>query len=292
MTPDTEPVVLITGCSSGIGLRTALATAGAGLTTVATMRDPDRSAGLREAAAEAGVEIDVRRLDVTDETSVADCVGAVVSAYGRLDALVNNAGIANTFPTVEMTDMATFRAGIEVNFLGVVAVTRAALPHLRAARGRVVTIGSSRGLIAQPFNEGYSAAKFAVEGFMESLAPVAAGVGVTVTMVEPGPVLETAFAANAGVTRASLLADAGPYAPVLEPYLDWVVRTGWPGAQTATEVAEVVLRALTEPDPPLRIPTGDWVREYAGRKFVDPEGREILALTRSWLARPEPDGAA
>ncbi|MFD0821587.1 SDR family NAD(P)-dependent oxidoreductase, partial [Micromonospora zhanjiangensis] len=267
-------------------------TAGAGLTTVATMRDPDRSAGLREAAAEAGVEIDVRRLDVTDETSVADCVGAVVSAYGRLDALVNNAGIANTFPTVEMTDMATFRAGIEVNFLGVVAVTRAALRHLRAARGRVVTIGSSRGLIAQPFNEGYSAAKFAVEGFMESLAPVAAGVGVTVTMVEPGPVLETAFAANAGVTRASLLADAGPYAPVLEPYLDWVVRTGWPGAQTATEVAEVVLRALTEPDPPLRIPTGDWVREYAGRKFVDPEGREILALTRSWLARPEPDGAA
>jgi len=158
------------------------------------------------------------------------------------------------------------------------------MPHLRASRGRVVTIGSTRGLIAQPFNEAYSAAKFAVEGFMESLAPVVAGMGVTVVMVEPGPVLETSFAANSGVTFASLLEASGPYAEVLRPHLGWVTRTGWPGAQPASEVAEVVLRALTEPEPAFRIPTSDWVREYASTKFADPDGVVVQALTRSWVA--------
>jgi NAD(P)-dependent dehydrogenase (short-subunit alcohol dehydrogenase family) len=180
--------------------------------------------------------------------------------------------------------MAVYRASLEVNFFGVVATTRAALPHLRASRGRVVTVGSTRGLIAQPFNEAYSAAKFAVEGFLESLAPVAAAMGVSVVLVEPGPVLGSAFGANSGVTRESLLADAGPYADVLEPYLDWVVRTGYPGAQSPREVAEVVLRAVTDPDPAFRIMTSDWVNEYTRIKLADPDGATVQAMTRSWLA--------
>jgi NAD(P)-dependent dehydrogenase (short-subunit alcohol dehydrogenase family) len=276
--------VLITGTSSGIGLHTAIATAKAGFTTVATMRDLDRSEPLRKAVAEAGVSLDIRRLDVTDAASINDCVAETVATHGHLTAIVNNAGIANTVPTIEMCDMAAYRANLEVNFFGVVAVTKAALPHLRASRGRIVTIGSTRGLIAQPFNEAYSAAKFAVEGFMESLAPVAEGMGVRVVMVEPGPVLETSFAANAGVTFDSLRADSGPYVEVLNPYLEWVMRTAWPGAQPAAEVAAVVLRALTEAEPPLRIPTSDWVREFAARKLVEPEGTAIQALTRSWVS--------
>lgn len=288
MTPLTSgPTVLITGTSSGIGLETAVAAARAGYTSIATMRDLGRSGDLRKAAADAGVTVDVRRLDVTDETSVDECLRDVIETYGRLDALVNNAGVANNFPTIEMCDMAAYRANLEVNFFGVVTVTRAAMPHLRASRGRVVTVGSTRGLIAQPFNEAYSAAKFAVEGFLESLAPVAAAVGVTVTIVEPGPVLETSFAANAGVTFDSLLAAAGPYATVLENYLGWVVRGGWPGAQSAREVAEVLVRALAEPDPPLRIPTSDWARDYAALKLTDPEGRKVQAMTRSWVGGTE-----
>ncbi|HEX6873974.1 MAG TPA: SDR family NAD(P)-dependent oxidoreductase [Micromonosporaceae bacterium] len=283
MTSATNPTVLITGTSSGLGLHSAIATAQAGFTTVATMRDPDRAGDLAKAAAEVGVAVDIQPLDVTDEQSIQDCVAGVVARYGRLDALVNNAGVGNNFPTIEMSTMANYRANFEVNFFGVVAATRAAMPHLRASRGRVVTIGSTRGLIAQPFNEAYSAAKFAVEGFLESLAPVAARMGVTVTIVEPGPVLETSFGANTGITRQSLLADAGPYAEALEPYLDWVLRTAYPGAQTAREVAQVVLRALTEPDPALRIATSDWVREYASIKLADPDGRVVQAMTRSWL---------
>lgn len=285
MTPNAAPTVLITGTSSGLGLESAIAAAQAGFTTIATMRDLDRSADLRKAAADAGVTLDIRRLDVTEQESIDECVGGAIDTHGRLDALVNNAGRANNFPTIEMCTMDTYRANLEVNFFGVVAVTRAAMPHLRASRGRIVTIGSSRGLIAQPFNEAYSAAKFAVEGFLESLAPTAAAVGVTVVIVEPGPVLGTSFGANSGITRDSLLAAAGPYAEVLEPYLDWVVRGGYPGAQSAGEVAEVVLRALTEPEPALRIPTSDWVREFASVKLADLDGTIVQALTRSWLTR-------
>ncbi|NUR26228.1 MAG: SDR family NAD(P)-dependent oxidoreductase, partial [Catenulispora sp.] len=251
-----ERVVLITGTSSGIGLRTAIAAAAAGWHVIATMRD----------VAKAGPELagfDVRPLDVTSEESIADCFRGVE----RLDALVNNAGIGNSFPTVEAAPMAAYRAGIEVNFLGVVAVTRAALPLLRASGGRVLSVGSTRGLIAQPFNEMYSAAKFAVEGFMEALAPVAAAVGVTVAMIEPGPVLETSIAANTGVTYDTLLAAAGPYADALNSYLDYLKETGWPGAQPASEVADVIVGALADPDPPFRIPTSDWVRDYAALKL-------------------------
>lgn len=277
-------VVLITGCSSGIGLATAIRAAQAGWTTIATLRDPGRADPLRQAAGAAGVTLDVRRLDVTDEASVDACLAAVLDTHGRLDALVNNAGLANTFASVETAGMAPFRAGLEVNLFGVVAMTRAALPLLRAGRGRIVTVGSTRGLIGQPFNEAYSAAKFAVEGFMESLAPVAASQGVRVVMVEPGPVLGTAFGAGSGVTRESLLAGAGPYAEVLADYLAWVARGGHPGAQSAAEVAEVLVRALTDDAPPFRIMTSAWGEQYVRTKLADPGGTAVSAMTRSWLA--------
>ncbi|MEO3778025.1 SDR family oxidoreductase [Micromonospora sp. B11E3] len=276
-------VLLVTGASSGLGQEIAVAAARAGYTVVATVRDTRRADGLRAAADEAGVALDVRRLDVTDEESIEECVTGVVADHGRLDVLVNNAGIANTFATIETCPMATYRANIEVNFLGVVATTRAALPHLRASRGRVVTIGSTRGIVGQPFNEAYSAAKFAVEGFLESLAPTAAAMGVTVVVVAPGPVLNTSFGANSGVTRESLLAEAGPYAEVLERYLDWVARGRWPGAQTAGEVAEVVVKTLDDPDPPFRVMTSQWGEQYARHKLVEADGRAVAAMTRSWV---------
>jgi len=277
--------VIVTGASSGIGLETAVLAAAAGHRTVATVRDLARTDDLRKAAADAGVEVVVERLDVTDEESVAACVDAVVERHGGLDAVVNNAGRANTFATIETCDLARYRADLDVNFFGVVTVTKAALPHLRASRGRVVTIGSTRGLIGQPFNEGYSAAKFAVEGFMESLAPTAARMGVRLVLVEPGPVLGSRFGANSGVTRESLLAEAGDYAPVLEAYLDWVARGGWPGAQTPREVAQVVVAALDAADPDFRIMTSDWARDYAATKLVDPSGATVAAMTGSWLDR-------
>ncbi|MGH3679827.1 MAG: SDR family NAD(P)-dependent oxidoreductase [Natronosporangium sp.] len=271
-------VALVTGASSGIGLACAVAAARAGFTTVATVRSPAAEPVVREAA---GAAVDVVRLEVTDPASVEQCLRSVVDRHGRLDALVNNAGNAGLRTTLELGSLAALRACMEVNFFGLVAVSRAAMPHLRATGGRLVTISSVRGVIGQPFNEAYSAAKFAVEGFMEALAPVAAEVGVAVSLVEPAAVLDTAFVANAPADPAAT--PTGPYAAAFDGYRRWVQTGAVEGAQTAAEVAAVVVRALTEDRPAFRIQTSEYARRYVARKLADPDGSAIQQLTRSWL---------
>jgi len=274
-------VTLITGTSSGIGLATAVAAAGRGMAVVATMRDPNKAPELRKAADEAGVELDIRQLDVTDPRSVTGCVEAVVADYGRLDAVVNNAG-AGHVGTIEQETLDAVRAVMEVNFFGVVAVTRAAMAHLRKTGGRLVTVTSVGGVVGQPFNEAYCAAKFAVEGFMESLAPVAARVGVTVCIVEPGAV-RTEFVANTGVDPAALIAAAGPYADSLRAYAQRTLGSAYAAAQTAQEVAVSVIEALTAATPPPRVQTSGWARDFVAVKLRDTDGSDVQELTGSWL---------
>lgn len=273
--------VLVTGTSSGIGLAAAVALARAGWTTVATLRDPTRSTALRSAAADAGVELDVRRLDVTDPASVAACIEAVVADHGRLDAVVNNAGAAHV-GTIETDDLQAFRDCLEVNFFGVVHVTRAAMAHLRASGGRLVTVTSVGGVVGQPFNEAYCAAKFAVEGFCEALAPVAAAVGVAVSVVEPGAVASE-FIANAGLDPAVLVAQAGPYQAVVERYLDRTLRQFGTAAQPAGEVADVLVALLAQPAPPFRVQTSDGSRAFVATKLADTDGAAVQAMTGGWL---------
>ncbi|MFF0609287.1 SDR family oxidoreductase [Nocardia tengchongensis] len=278
----TPKTVLITGTSSGIGLATAIAAARAGWTTVATMRDTSKAENLLEAAAEHGVtdRIQVKRLDVVDPASIASCLDEVIAQHSRLDALVNNAG-AGQFGTVELTSLDDFRNAMEVNYFGVVATTRAALPHLRAAQGRVITVTSVGGVVGQPFNEAYCAAKFAVEGFMESLAPVAATVGVDVTVIEPGAVASD-FIANVGLDVPALLAAAGPYAPALEAYIART-RDIFTNAQTPAEAVTAIIDALTDDHPPFRVQTSDWARDFVATTLADLDGSAVQTLTNTWV---------
>ncbi|MFD9594083.1 SDR family NAD(P)-dependent oxidoreductase [Kitasatospora sp. NPDC059973] len=286
MTPD-RGVLLVTGASSGIGLATAVTAAGAGFRTVAAVREPGRADALRAAADRAGAAVDVRRLDVTDADSVTTCLDEVRGAYGRLDAVVNNAGVSNSDPTLEMSTAAALRANLEVNFFGVVAVSRAAMPLLRAARGRLVTIGSVHGVVGQPFNEAYCAAKFAVEGFMESLAPVAAAHGVQVSVVVPGFVPDTAFGVFPDIDRSTLLAASGPYAGTFADYLDRLGAQGWEAAgQPAREVAEVVVRTLLAERPAFRVPTNAWSAAHLDYKLADRDGSTVQRLAHSWIGHP------
>ncbi|GHI85680.1 SDR family NAD(P)-dependent oxidoreductase [Streptomyces xanthophaeus] len=282
MSTHTPKTVLITGTSSGIGLAAAVAAAAAGWQVVATMRDTAKAGPLRRAAAEAGVadRVAVKRLDVVDHDSVAVCLEEVLAEYGRLDAVVNNAG-AGRVGTIEQSSIDDVRATMEVNFFGVVELTRAAMPHLRASRGRVITVTSVGGVIGQPFNEAYCAAKFAVEGFMESLAPVAASVGVDVSVVEPGAVASE-FVASVGVDRAAMLAAAGPYAPALQAYVDRVTKT-FTEAQTPDEAAAPVVEALTAERPAFRVQTSDWARAFVGTKLTDLDGSAVQGLTGDWV---------
>ncbi|MFF3323894.1 SDR family oxidoreductase [Streptomyces sp. NPDC002889] len=274
-------VVLITGTSSGIGLAAAVAAAQAGWLTVATLRDTGRADALRKAAAEAGVELDIRQLDVTDEASVAAAIDGVIADHGRLDAVINNAG-AGHLGTLENESVAEVRKVMEVNFFGVLHVSKAALPHLRASGGRLITVTSVGGVIGQPFNEAYCAAKFAVEGYMESLAPVAAKLGVSVSVVEPGAVA-TEFVNNLGLDLESEVAAAGPYAEPLQVYVDRTISQFLNGAQTPDEAAESVLHALTAARPAFRIQTSQWARDFVGTKLADLDGSAVLGLTGTWV---------
>jgi NAD(P)-dependent dehydrogenase (short-subunit alcohol dehydrogenase family) len=274
-------VVLITGTSTGIGLEAAVGAARAGWRTVATMRDPGRGDALRKAAEAAGVDLDVRALDVTDDESVSSAIEGVAAEYGRLDALVNNAG-AGHVGTVELGALDDVRRVMEVNFFGVVRATKAAMPHLRASTGRLITVTSVGGVVGQPFNEAYCAAKFAVEGFMESLAPVAASVGVQVTMIEPGAVA-TEFVANIGVDVPAVLAAAGPYEPAIREYIARTQQRFATAAQTAEQAAAPIVQALTQERPPLRVQTSDAARALVGLKLADLDGSVTVGETATWL---------
>ncbi|GAA0433984.1 SDR family oxidoreductase [Leifsonia naganoensis] len=275
------PVALVTGTSTGIGLETAVALARGGWDVVATVRDVSRADRLRDAATTAGVSLDIRALDVTDGAASTALVEQVVAERGRLDALVNNAGAA-ALGTAETMGIDRVRAAMEVNFFGVVQLTQAALPALRASGGRVVTVSSVGGIIGQPFNDAYCAAKFAVEGFMESLHPVAAAQGVAVIVVEPGAVASE-FVANATEGRDAALADAGPYAPQLAAYLERTAGA-FAAAQQPAEVAAVIERVLTEAEPPFRVQTSDAARAFVGIKLADLDGSAVTGATAAWVA--------
>ncbi len=278
-----SPVALITGTSTGIGLSSAVAAASHGFTVVATLRDPAKDGPLRAAAEAAGVTLDIRPLDVVDEAAVDGCIEAVVADHGSLDVLVNNAG-RGFVGTIEQVSMEEMRSIMEVNFFGVVACTRAAMPHLRASGGRVVTVTSVGGVVGQPFNEAYCAAKFAVEGFMESLAPVAASVGVHVSVIEPGPVA-TEFVNNVGADVDRLFAEGGDYTPAMKGYLAHVMAEfGDPQAvQTADDVADVILTAMVTESAAFRHQTSHWAKTFCGYKLSDHDGSAVVGMTSDWL---------
>ena len=274
--------VLITGTSSGIGLHTALAAASAGWTVVATMRDTTRAGALRAAADAAGVSVDIRALDVTDAAQIESVIAGIVADHGSLDAVVNNAG-AGRVGTVELLSMEAIRDTMEVNFFGVVAVTKAAMPQLRASGGRILTISSVGGIIGQPFNDAYCAAKFAVEGFLEALQPVAATVGVGVCVIEPGAV-GSEFVANVGVDREAMLASADVYGPALSSYLERTAGA-FANAQAVEEVGALVAGAL-ELDPlPFRLQTSDGARAFVGIKLSDLDGSAVTGFTGTWVSK-------
>lgn len=274
--------VLITGTSTGIGRATALALAAAGWRTIATMRNPEQAEALRAEAAKAGAELDVRRLDVTDSEAIGREADYCRKTYGGLDALVNNAGSA-AVGSVEGLDMKDFRNAMEVNYFGVVAMTKAFLPLLRVSRGRLITISSVGGVVGQPFNEAYCAAKFAVEGFLESLQPVAKSVDVGVHVIEPGAV-SSEFVANAGIDAAGMLAAAGSYRPALSAYLERTTRQfASANAQKPEDVAEVVVDTLHAASPAFRIQTSTWAREFVSTKISDLDGHRVTSMTQGWV---------
>jgi len=281
---ETKGVALVTGTSTGIGLYTAVLMAQAGFTSVATMRNTAKADALRSEAAAAGVSLDIRALDVQSASSIAECVDGILAAHGRIDVLVNNAG-SGFLAAFEETSLEELQQVMDVNFFGVWRVTAAVFPHMRkAGSGRIISNTSVGGLIGQPFNDAYCAAKFAVEGFHESLAPVAKRLGIHVSIVEPGPV-NTEFVATVRQKRA--LAEPrgeGAYDAMRNSYLAATSEVFATLGQTGADIGRVIVEAATAENPHLRYPTSDVVRQIVGRKYVDVTGDSILAMTGARLA--------
>lgn len=241
-------VVLITGCSRGLGQDAALALARRGWTVVATLRGVEGRADLEAA----GVE--VVTLDVTDEASVRAVVEQTAARHGRLDAVVANAG-RGIFGCFEDVDMDQARAVFDVNVFGVFHTAASALPHLRASRGTLVVISSVAGKRSTPGSSIYNASKAAVEGWGEALALELDPFGVRVVLVEPGAT-ESGFATSVWTAAR---AGSEPYADITER-LGVLRREAFAKPDPASVVTDAVVRALTDPDPPLRIPTGKGTR--------------------------------
>ncbi len=274
-------VVLVTGCSRGIGHQAALRLAERGWTVVGTVRGETG----REALRRAGVE--VAWLDVADEDRVAEVVEETVHRHGRLDALVANAGFG-LFGCFEDLAPSQVRALFEVNVFGAMACARAALPHLRRSRGRLVAISSVAGRRAAPGSSAYSATKFALEGWAEALRHELRPAGVGVVLVEPGPTA-TGFA-EARVRGAG--AGRGPYAPVTRRLEEVLARSERRSASPEPLIRAIV-RALEAPDPPLRLPVGASARlQILAARLLPWRVYEALVQAALRLPAPEAAGAA
>jgi len=271
-------LALVTGCSSGIGLATAVSLAGAGWRVVATLRDLSKRAALDARAQQAGVELEVRELDVAEPASISRCIAGVLAEHDAIDLLVNNAGFGQ-LGSVEQVSPAALERTFATNFFGVWNLTRAVLPGMRERKsGRIVTVTSIGGLIGQPFNDAYCAAKFAVEGMMESLAPVARELGVHVSLVEPGPV-HTEFVASTRAKSADVLASGVPgYAKLVANYAASTQSVFAEHGQSGDDVAKLVVAIASEPRPHLRYATSEFALGLIRQKYVDPSGDSVLEL--------------
>ncbi len=270
---------VVTGASSGMGLHAAVELARRGHRVVGTMRDAARAEQLSAAAAEAGVSVEVRELDVT-APDAADRLLAVQAELGGIDVLVNNAG-QGSVGTAEDLTMDEIEAQLAVNYLGPVRLTKAVLPAMRErGRGRILTVTSVGGVVGQPFADAYCGAKFAVEGFMQSLAVVAQRFGVLVSVVEPAAV------ASSFVDNANRAAAEGPYASLLQAYLDRTAGA-FANAQSAADAGTAIADATTSDDYRFRWQTSDAARAFASLSVADLDGARVAGVTGQWIAPAE-----
>jgi len=265
-----DGVIMVTGCSSGFGLHTAVELARRGRRVAATMRDLSRRGPLDAALAEAGVadRVEVLRLDVTDQSSidetmaVADSWLRLAGDVGRLVGLVNNAGLLAVGPFEELPPDAVDRV-LDTNLHGTLAVTRAVLPRLRGHGGRIVCVTSSSGLGGLPTWSAYAASKWGVEGWAESLAFEVGPHGIDVVLVEPG-------AYPTGIWRDDVRHGSpdGPYGPMVEA-MAAADRGAAESGGDPKAVARVVARAFDAHRPRTRRPVGRgaWLR-WAARGVV------------------------
>lgn len=269
------PVWFITGASTGLGRALAEAVLADGDRLIATARNVAALDELTGPHPDAIVRL---RLDVTDPAQVAHAVSEAVRRVGAIDVLVNNAGHGLIGALEELSD-AQIRAVLDTNVLGVLNVTRAVLPHMRARRsGHIVQMSSVGGVVGNPGHALYATSKFALEGMSEALAGEVAPLGIRVTIVEPGP-FRTDFAG-----RSMRFADP------IDDYRDTpagALRARFAaqnGAQPGdpARAAAAIIGAVRDRSSPLRLPLGpdavERIRAKLQRQLAELDACESVAF--------------
>jgi NAD(P)-dependent dehydrogenase (short-subunit alcohol dehydrogenase family) len=242
------------------------------------MRNLAKKEALQKAAADALVTIAILPLDVSSAASIQQCIDTIIAKENRIDILINNAG-AGFLKASELATEAELMQVTDTNYLGVVRCTNAVLPFMRQQKqGHIINISSVGGLVGQPFNELYCAAKFAVEGYTEAMATyLTPNFGIQFTIVEPGGI-STEFVNNVFKhLAADKPVEDNPYTPILNTYIAGIQNRSKEDIariyQTGEQVAEVILQVLASENPPLRIRTSAWANEFCALKTqADPDG--------------------
>ena len=245
--PNANRIWLITGCSTGFGRALAETLIAKGERVFATARNPEQLAGLVQGHDNAYA----LKLDVTSAQDIKGVVAAVEQA-GAVDVLVNNAGYGY-LTAFEEGDEAGYRAQFEANVFGLIAMTKAVLPAMRArGRGHVVNIASAGGLVGNPGSAYYAATKFGVVGLSEALSKEVGALGIKVTVVEPGP-FRTDWAGRSLKSGGHRIE---AYAKTVHERLDQVSRYSGHQPGDPVRAAKAIIKAVNSDQPPLNLVLG------------------------------------
>lgn len=240
-----DNVILITGASSGIGLETAKLFQSKNWKVAATMRSPEKADELQRIA-----DVETFRLDVTDVESIKAAIAGAIEKFGRIDAVVNNAGYGLLGP-FEAASPEQVERQFQTNVLGLFNVCREIIPYFREQkRGTIVNISSLGGRVAFPFSSLYNATKFAVEGFSESLQYELEPFNVRLKLIEPGPIKTDFYGRSQVLARKEGLT---VYDHRLEPFMEFMDKGGR-DAPDGSAVAQVIYDAVTDGSSKLRYP--------------------------------------
>jgi NAD(P)-dependent dehydrogenase (short-subunit alcohol dehydrogenase family) len=269
--------VLITGCSSGYGEAAAKLFASRGWNVIATMRNRDDGRRLSDLK-----NILVLRLDVQDQDSIDKAITEAISRFGRVDAVVNNAGYG-LFSPFEPLSREAIQKQFDVNVFGAMDVIRAILPHFRANRsGTIINISSGAGAFGAAMASIYCASKFALEGFSESLSYELADLGIKVKIIEPGGAPGTGFMARSRLETGGL--------PIPDDYNAFMAHAAqiYEGVATNSDsdavgkVVEAIFAAATDGTDQLRYMPNDDIRPLLKARRESSE-QDFIALMRGFF---------
>ncbi|GGJ88421.1 short-chain dehydrogenase/reductase [Lentibacillus kapialis] len=261
-------VVFITGASSGFGLVTSLVFAEAGYFVLASMRDLSKQESLLEQARERNVAINIEciTMDVTKQDDIDYVIPEVIERFGSIDVLVNNAGYAAGGFTEELSSE-DWRRQFETNVFGLIAVTKAVLSHMRRRkRGTIINLSSISGRMALPGLGPYSASKYAIEGFSESLRLEMLPYNVHVVLIEPGSYQTDIWSKGMTDFNTDLESPYQERTNALKKIVNHIAET----ADNPEEVAHLILKTAQANHPDLRYPVGKNVKNMTRLKNLLP----------------------